>query len=334
MLTIAAIAAVIFLLSPIPFTIGLFKPQWVLRGRNRTRRKSAIVYLAIFVTSFVVVAITAPPAPKQTTVPTPQLSTSNSQPSAQEVTPLVLPSPLPSASTPSIEPSLSSPSPAAQPSVSTPSQPPNRISANGAGLGDTRQNFEKVHGANFNNKPGAEIGRYENDYLQLLYADDVVRSVGLQFGKTPQPHRTRTEALQAALEFLPSDAVKIKEWQPKSNGYAVHYESQKLASAFPEKWQKVFWNDGVKPRSFFVLLTHEDESPDAVFSVIIEPGELAPTPIESPSSSAPAVGSPIREAIQGSCQCPYDTDRRGRSCGGRSAYSKPSGSKPQCYVGD
>ncbi|BAZ18416.1 hypothetical protein NIES4071_103010 (plasmid) [Calothrix sp. NIES-4071] len=43
---------------------------------------------------------------------------------------------------------------------------------------------------------------------------------------------------------------------------------------------------------------------------------------------------PIRESISGSCECPYDTDRRGRRCGGRSAYSRPGGSAPACYVGE
>jgi hypothetical protein len=36
----------------------------------------------------------------------------------------------------------------------------------------------------------------------------------------------------------------------------------------------------------------------------------------------------------GSCPCPYNTDRAGRSCGRRSAYSKPGGASPLCYPGD
>jgi hypothetical protein len=35
----------------------------------------------------------------------------------------------------------------------------------------------------------------------------------------------------------------------------------------------------------------------------------------------------------GNCPCPYNVDRRGRSCGRRSAYSKPGGYAPICYVG-
>ena len=34
------------------------------------------------------------------------------------------------------------------------------------------------------------------------------------------------------------------------------------------------------------------------------------------------------------CACPSDTARNGSSCGGRSAWSKPGGFKPLCFVTD
>jgi hypothetical protein len=36
----------------------------------------------------------------------------------------------------------------------------------------------------------------------------------------------------------------------------------------------------------------------------------------------------------GSCPCPYNVDRAGRRCGGRSAYSRPRGQSPLCYGED
>ena len=33
----------------------------------------------------------------------------------------------------------------------------------------------------------------------------------------------------------------------------------------------------------------------------------------------------------GNCPCPYNADRAGRSCGRRSAYSKPGGYAPLCF---
>ncbi|MFD2265418.1 hypothetical protein ACFSM5_21120 [Lacibacterium aquatile] len=45
----------------------------------------------------------------------------------------------------------------------------------------------------------------------------------------------------------------------------------------------------------------------------------------------------IRESLSsypGNCACPYSTMSNGRSCGGRSAYSKPGGRSPICYDRD
>jgi hypothetical protein len=45
----------------------------------------------------------------------------------------------------------------------------------------------------------------------------------------------------------------------------------------------------------------------------------------------------INESIanyHGSCPCPYNTDRAGRRCGARSAYSRPGGASPICYAKD
>lgn len=39
-------------------------------------------------------------------------------------------------------------------------------------------------------------------------------------------------------------------------------------------------------------------------------------------------------SYSGSCPCPYNTDRGGRRCGGRSAYSRKGGAAPLCYAED
>jgi hypothetical protein len=39
-------------------------------------------------------------------------------------------------------------------------------------------------------------------------------------------------------------------------------------------------------------------------------------------------------SYRGSCPCPYSTDRAGRKCGARSAYSRPGGATPVCYEKD
>lgn len=46
------------------------------------------------------------------------------------------------------------------------------------------------------------------------------------------------------------------------------------------------------------------------------------------------LNTPLREPLQGTCECPYDLDRSGNSCGDKSAYSRPGGTQPACYVGE
>jgi len=45
----------------------------------------------------------------------------------------------------------------------------------------------------------------------------------------------------------------------------------------------------------------------------------------------------IQESIDsypGNCPCPYNTDRAGRRCGGRSAYNRAGGYAPKCFASD
>jgi len=60
------------------------------------------------------------------------------------------------------------------------------------------------------------------------------------------------------------------------------------------------------------------------------------------AGAAPMSDAQIRQAIirqslasyPGTCPCPYNTDRAGRACGRRSAYSRPGGYAPICYDSD
>ena len=72
------------------------------------------------------------------------------------------------------------------------------------------------------------------------------------------------------------------------------------------------------------------------------PDKKPPKPKEV-STSPPALSKPVIiqriiaksiSAYPGSCPCPYNTDRGGRRCGKRSAYSKPGGYAPICFPQD
>ena len=60
-------------------------------------------------------------------------------------------------------------------------------------------------------------------------------------------------------------------------------------------------------------------------------------PAQAQASDASIRQQIIKASIasySGSCPCPYNTDRAGRSCGRRSAYSRPGGEAPKCYASD
>ena len=68
-----------------------------------------------------------------------------------------------------------------------------------------------------------------------------------------------------------------------------------------------------------------------------EPSRTTEAP-RQPTSSDAAIAKQIiaesRARYPGPCGCPYDTDRAGRRCGGRSAYSRPGGYSVICYPTD
>jgi hypothetical protein len=60
-------------------------------------------------------------------------------------------------------------------------------------------------------------------------------------------------------------------------------------------------------------------------------------PVVTPVSNDAIREELVEQSIaqySGSCPCPYNVDRGGRRCGGRSAYSRPGGESPYCYASD
>lgn len=72
----------------------------------------------------------------------------------------------------------------------------------------------------------------------------------------------------------------------------------------------------------------------------IEKRKPAEQPVVVPRvevSDAEIIDRIIAQSIasySGNCPCPFNTDRAGRRCGKRSAYSRPGGASPICFVGD
>lgn len=69
----------------------------------------------------------------------------------------------------------------------------------------------------------------------------------------------------------------------------------------------------------------------------VEPPKQKPTSIPPALAPSVVIQRIITESVAsypGSCACPYSTDRGGRRCGNRSAYSKPGGYAPICFAQD
>lgn len=75
------------------------------------------------------------------------------------------------------------------------------------------------------------------------------------------------------------------------------------------------------------------DPPSAIAEV--QPAPVAPTrPRYDRAAVVQAIISASIASYHGNCPCPYNSMRNGRSCGGRSAYSKPGGYAPLCFPQD
>lgn len=73
---------------------------------------------------------------------------------------------------------------------------------------------------------------------------------------------------------------------------------------------------------------------DGVDVAQLDPQPVDRAPLVSDSDIRRQMIGQSLSSYSGPCPCPYNTDRAGRSCGGRSAYSRPGGVSPLCYPSD
>lgn len=100
-----------------------------------------------------------------------------------------------------------------------------------------------------------------------------------------------------------------------------------------DRWLEVQLNDGSTAwvSADFVL---PGEPAAAVTMPTPAPQELrtpAPAPKMDRNKIVQAIIEQSAASTGGRCACPWNTDRAGRRCGARSAYSKPGGASPICY---
>lgn len=68
-----------------------------------------------------------------------------------------------------------------------------------------------------------------------------------------------------------------------------------------------------------------------IASALFATAILAAEPVSDKQVRDAIVAESI-SAYRGNCPCPYNTDRAGRRCGGRSAYNRAGGYSPICFA--
>ena len=144
-----------------------------------------------------------------------------------------------------------------------------------------------------------------------------------------QNRRKPDEALQMSLQKgteaaeLTQTAEYSWEWQAVATTWE---EALNLLKAIPE-------SSGDYRSAQAKIEEYEKNLAYAQTNVVSLPAVVSDTtPI--PAATSTDTVKPAREPRTGSCDCPYDRASNGSRCGGRSAYSRPGGRSPICYVSE
>ncbi|APO75217.1 SH3 domain-containing protein [Rhizobium etli 8C-3] len=155
-------------------------------------------------------------------------------------------------------------------------------------------------------------------------------------------------AAAAVTRFVTGRRVALRSGPGKAYGILDRYDSGRelVVTETAGDWSKV--RDGLTRREGWIstaLLSDERPStpqPDqreqrASNDADTRAGADPVIPAVPQISDSMVIQRIIAESISmypGSCACPYNTDRGGRRCGKRSAYSRGGGYAPVCFAGD
>lgn len=136
----------------------------------------------------------------------------------------------------------------------------------------------------------------------IVFGGIALFAIGYLFGNDSSPPKVSPPKAQAALDFS-SAGIPVAARAPKEK---VETPAPKIEPSRTPPPQK-------KP-----------ENRNA--EIAAEAARIALLIVQASRDSYYATGRP--------CACPDDRMRNGRRCGGNSAYSKPGGRQPLCYVSD
>lgn len=150
-----------------------------------------------------------------------------------------------------------------------------------------------------------------------------------QSAQLPSSWQAVAETWEQAVELMQAVPAESPNWQTAAQ--KVDEYSQNLAYA-----QTMVTSSVPAPVATIAALPVEAPSTTPTPSLPTPTAAPAPRPTTASSptvqrSTAPAL-QPARAPRTGSCDCPYDRASNGSRCGGRSAYSRPGGRSPVCYL--
>lgn len=157
-----------------------------------------------------------------------------------------------------------------------------------------------------------------------------------QTASNPQDWKTVAILWEEAIDLLKVVPEASSEYQAAQDKVAEYENNFEYAQVNAEAPPPPIASSAPPPSAVTVPTQNPAPSPAV---------EVRPTPTVSPAAASPPVSAPTQNATtvvrrparaprSGSCDCPYDRASNGSRCGGRSAYSRPGGRSPICYVSE
>lgn len=175
--------------------------------------------------------------------------------------------------------------------------------------------------------------------LPLFFPDDattagqpeVVRKASTE---SVSPRQVSLLEAEKASLFVSGTRVNVRSGPGVSNSIMgqLSFGDEVKVVSYAGGWREIETKLGVGWMSARYLVSQKP-APKPASTQSRQRSVAAPTTREIQAARTAIIRQSIA-AYPGSCPCPYNTDRAGRRCGGRSAWSKPGGYSPICYESD
>jgi len=189
-------------------------------------------------------------------------------------------------------------------------------------------------------------GVLADDQCSMTTSSGKVVNLGILCGKTgdtppvsnptkvtnPSQSKTQNTSQSATTGRMPMDIDLIKTMTTTfSIAGSIQNNTGRLLEKLTVSYQLSKNNGEIKSGSFVITNPSTIKPGQQLsFSYPISERNLQKAAISSVKGT-PALLVPIRSPIKGSCDCPYDIDATGRTCGDVSAYIRKAGKVPICY---